>query len=333
MHRVCPARAVDIQSTSLLPTAQWTLALSKVPQRQGFWQPRYWPTWLMLGTLWLCTRLPYRLQIHLGAGLGRVLYHISRHRRFVTETNIRLCFPELNEQARRARVRAVFRNNGIGILETAMAWWMPESGLPPKLELKGREYLDQALEQGRGVILLGAHFSSLDLGGLLFARFYKVSGMYRPHNNPLMDRVIRRGRERFFERAIERSDIRSVIRTLRQNGIVWYAPDQDMGIKNAVYAPFFGIPAATITATTRMVKLNDSPILMLAQHRLPDDSGYELELYPALENFPGKTPEEDAQRVNAAIEQAVRKDPSQYMWVHRRFKTHPQGKNFLYQKR
>ncbi|KEA65207.1 Lipid A biosynthesis lauroyl acyltransferase [Marinobacterium lacunae] len=304
--------------------------MPKESATSSFLHPKYWPTWLTLASLRLVCLLPYRVQLKIGATLGALLYRFNRHRRHVTATNIRLIFPDLDAASRDRLVRDVFRHNGIGLLETSMAWWMPVKRLPQNITLKGREHLDAALAKGRGVILLGAHFSTLDLGGLLFSQYYEVDAMYRPHNNPLMDRYIRKGRSRYFGQAIERSDIRSVIRALRKNRIVWYAPDQDMGSRNSVYADFFGVPAATITATSRMVKLNDSPIMMLAQHRLPDDAGYELELFPAIEDFPSKDAEADAARVNAELERAIRKDPAQYMWVHRRFKTHPKGKNYLY---
>ena len=295
-----------------------------------FMSPRYWPARLGISLLWLLNRLPWRWQIRLGRVLGHFLFYLSPHRRRVTQVNIRLCFPELSKAEQARMVKSVFANNGIGMFETAMAWWTPMRELAPHVRIKGREYLDAALAEGKGVILLGAHFSTLDLGGLLFSHFYPVDGMYRRHNNPFLENVITRHRLRYFGKAIERSDIRGVVRALRQNRIVWYAPDQDFGMKQSVFAPFFGVPAATITATTRMVKLNDSPILMLAQHRLPDDSGYELELFPVIEPFPTGDEEADAARINAEIEQAIRKDPAQYMWVHRRFKSHPKGKNYLY---
>lgn len=294
--------------------------------------PAFWPVRIGMGLLWLLNRLPWRWQIRLGRLWGRLLYWLSPHRRHVTRVNIRLCFPELDEQAQERMVREVFANNGIGMFETAMAWWTPLEKLRGHFSLKGREHLDAALAEGKGVILLGAHFSTLDLGGLLFSDFYPVDAMYRRHNNPVLEKIITRNRLRYFGQAIERSDIRSVIRALRKNRIVWYAPDQDFGLKQSVFAPFFGVPAATITATTRMVKLNGSPILMLAQHRLSDDSGYELELFPVIEPFPTGDDEADAARINAEIERAIRKDPAQYMWVHRRFKTHPRGKNFLYRR-
>ncbi|MFW1677873.1 LpxL/LpxP family Kdo(2)-lipid IV(A) lauroyl/palmitoleoyl acyltransferase [Pontibacter sp. JAM-7] len=298
-----------------------------------FLAPKYWPVWLGISLLWLLNRLPWRWQIRLGRLLGRLLFLTSPHRRRVTRTNIRLCFPELSHQQQSNMVKEVFANNGIGLFETAMAWWTPRKKLQPYIEMEGREHIEKALAEGKGIILLGAHFSTLDLGGLLFSEFFPVDAMYRRHNNPLLEHIITRGRERYFEVVIERSDIRQVVRSLRQNHIVWYAPDQDFGNRNSVFVPFFGVQAATITATTRLVKFNSSPVMMLAQHRKPDDSGYVLEVFPPIDPFPTGDEATDATLVNAEIEKAIRKDPAQYMWVHRRFKTHPKGKGYLYRQK
>lgn len=295
----------------------------------NLYAPRHWPTWIWIGLLRQLVRLPRRWQMHLGALFGWLLYHLARERRHVCEVNLRLCFPELSDAARAQQVRDVFHHNGIGIMEAAMAWWAPDTWFRQHYTLKGREHLDAALSEGRGVILLGAHFSTLDLGGLLFSFEYPVDAMYRRNNNAVLEQVITRGRQRFFGQAIERSDIRSVIRNLKKNHIIWYAPDQDFGLHQSVMAPFFGVPAATITATSRMVSLNQSPILMLAQHRLPNGD-YELELFPIITPFPSGDDLADATRINAELERAIRKDPAQYMWVHRRFKSHPLGKNYLY---
>lgn len=291
-------------------------------------KPSLWPISLWVNILRLLARLPYNLQMHIGAFFGWVLYHLARDRRHVTEVNIRLCFPELSPEAQRKRVRAVFHHNGIGIMEAAMAWWAPISWFQDKVTLKGKEHLDKALAQGKGVIMLGAHFSTLDLGGLLFSYHYTLNTLYRPNNNPYLDQVICNGRSRFTHN-IDRSDFRSVIRKLKSNEIIWYAPDQDFGMKQSVFVTFFGVPAATLTATTRLTKLNGSPVLMLAQHRL-SDGRYELELFPIIEPFPTGDEIADATRINEEIERAIRKDPEQYMWVHRRFKSHPKGKNYLY---
>ncbi|NVK39656.1 MAG: LpxL/LpxP family Kdo(2)-lipid IV(A) lauroyl/palmitoleoyl acyltransferase [Oceanospirillaceae bacterium] len=305
------------------------MARRRKVQQRPFWHPMFWPNWLGTGTLWLLNRLPWSWQLQLGKWLGLALFRLASGRRHVVDVNIRLCFPELSPAEHQRFVRNVFINNGIGVFETAMAWWTPREVFRERIVFKGQKHLEAALEKGKGVLLLGAHFSTLDLGGLLFSEFFPVDAMYRRHNNPLMEEIIKKGRSRYFGQSIERSDIRSVIRALRKNHIIWYAPDQDFGRKQSVYAPFFGVPAATITATARLAKLNGSPILMLAQHRLPDGR-YELELYPIIEPFPTGDDEQDAARINAELERAIRKDPTQYMWVHRRFKTHPKGKNHLY---
>ena len=291
-------------------------------------QPSLWPTLVWMSLLRLLVFLPYRWQLRIGAGFGWLLSHLARERRHVTHTNLRLCFPELNEAQHQKMFRDVFRHNGIGIMEAAMAWWAPASWFKQRVTLKGREHLDAALAQGKGVILLGAHFSTLDLGGLLFSFHYPLNTLYRPNNNPLIDQIICMGRARFTHN-IDRTDFRSVIRKLKNNEIIWYAPDQDFGMKQSVFVPFFGVPAATLTATSRLSKLNGSPILMLAQHRLPDGN-YELELFPVIEPFPTGDEMLDASRINNEIERAILKDPAQYMWIHRRFKSHPKGKNFLY---
>lgn len=295
-----------------------------------FLAPRFWPTWLGVGFLHLLNLLPFAAQIRLGRWVGDVMYALFRSRRHVVEVNLRLCFPELSDTERQQMARDVFRNNAIGIFETGMGWWMADRRFNPSIRMKGAEHLDAALAKGRGIILLGAHVSTLDMGGRLISRFYEAHVMYRAHNNPLMEEIIKEGRERHLKGAIERESLRTVLRALRKNEIVWYAPDQDFGPKYSVYAPFFGVPAATITATSRMVKLNNSPILMYTHHRDADDKGYELEFFPEIEHFPTGDDVADATRINQEIERAIRKDPTQYMWVHRRFKTHPQGKNYLY---
>lgn len=296
-----------------------------------FWAPAFWPTWLSMSLLWVLNRLPQCVQRALGKMLGMSLYYALPERRRIVRTNIRLCFPELTPAEQKQLCKDIFRNNGIGAFETAMAWWTPAEQFKDRIIFKGREHLEAALAEGNGVLLLGAHFSTLDLGGLLFSQFYPVDAMYRKHNNPLMEKIITQGRVRYFGQSIERSDLRSVIRALRKNHIIWYAPDQDFGRKTSVFAPFFGVQAATITATARLAKLNKSPVLMLAQHRLPDNR-YELELFPVVTPFPTGDDEADAAAINAEIEKAIRKDPAQYMWVHRRFKTRPEGEVSLYEK-
>lgn len=294
-----------------------------------FLMPKFWATWAGLSLLRFIRLLPFSLQIGIGSLVGNLIYLIAIKRRQITETNLALCFPEHGALNRKQMTKDVFKNSGIGLIETACAWWAPLSNFDSKIKIEGRQYLDNALMQGKGVILLGAHYSTLDLGGLLFSRFYNLHTMYRPHNNPLMESIIDRGRRRFISSLIDRHDFRGVVRALKKNEIVWYAPDQDFGPNNSVYAPFFGVEAATVTATARLAKLSKSPIVMLSHHRNSDNT-YTLRLHPPVEPFPLEDDRESATRINQEIEKGILYDPTQYMWMHRRFKTHPNGKGFMY---
>ena len=296
----------------------------------SIYSPAYWPTWLGLGLLRLVNTLPFQSQLRIGKWLGLALFHVAHKRRHVVYVNLKLCFKELDETQLRKMVRQVFIDNGIGVIETAMAWWSPREYFRPRVTIKGKEHLEEALSKGKGVILLGAHFSTLDLGGLLFSLFFPLHTMYRPHNNLLMDKVITKGRLRSIDSMIDRSDFRSVLKALKRNEIVWYAPDQDFGPTNSVFAPFFGVPAATVPATARLAKMSKSPVIMLSHHRSIDGQ-YILRVHPPVEPFPLENDVASATRINQEIEKGIRYEPTQYMWVHRRFKTHPRGKNFIYQ--
>lgn len=294
-----------------------------------FLAPRYWGVWLLLGMLRLLAMLPFKAGLSVGAALGSLLYHVAKKRRRVTEVNIGLCFKELTATEQQSLVKAVFKANAIGLIETAWAYWADSGWLKQRTRFVGFELLEQALQQQRGVILLGGHFSTLDLGGRLFSFYGKAFDcVYRPHNNPLMDYWICKKRSA-FTKVVDRKKFRELLRDLRANRCVWYAPDQDFGRKGAVFVPFFGQPAATIVATSKMVKLNNSPILMLAHYRNADNSGYTLEI-TAMPEFPSGDESRDAALVNSTLEQAIRKAPEQYMWVHKRFKTQPDGNQKLY---
>ena len=286
--------------------------------------PRYWHTWLTFGLLRLVIWLPRRWRYVIGSALGSLLYYLIPSRRHVAEVNVRLCFPDMDDDERRQMVKDVFRQNGTGIIESGMAWWTPTHELAGKIRVVGAEHLQAAHDAGQGVVLMGSHFTVLDMGALLMNSFTELDCFYRPHNNPLFDALVEQGRSRHVERQIAHWDMRTLVRRLRAGKIVWFAPDQDRGPKPSVYAPFFGVSAATVTATARIAKLGNARVIPVAFHRLPDHS-YEVELFPALENFPSGDDVADATAVNLAQERAIRKYPTQYMWVHRRFKTHPKG--------
>ena len=176
--------------------------------------------------------------------------------------------------------------------------------------------LQQAQAQGQGVILMAVHFTTLEIGAALLGQVHTIDGMYREHGNPVFDFVQRRGRERhnLDATAIEREDVRAMIKVLRAGRAIWYAPDQDYGRRQSIFVPLFGIPAATVTATTKFARLGRARVIPFTQERLADGSGYRLVIHLPLENFPGESEEADCLRINQWIEQAVAQCPEQYLW-------------------
>jgi len=303
--------------------------------RAYFLHPRFWLLWLGLGLLWLVVQLPYRVLLVLGRGLGVLMYRVAGERRYIAERNLELCFPNLNAAEREQLLKANFAALGIGFFETAMGWWWAKSRLARLGHIEGLEHLQQIQQQGQGVILMALHFTTLELGAALLGQVQTIDGMYRQHKNPLFDFIQRRGRERHNAdaTAIERDDIRAMLRVLRAGRAIWYAPDQDYGPKQSIFVPLFGIPAATVTATSKFARLGKARVVPFTQERLADGSGYRLVIHPPLADFPGASEEADCRRINQWIEEAVRRNPEQYLWVHRRFKTRPAGEPRLYRKR
>lgn len=300
--------------------------------RARFLHPRFWLLWLGLGLLWLLVQLPYVCLLRLGRGLGALMFHLAGSRRRIARRNLELCFPELSEARREQLLRENFASTGIAFFEMAMSWWWPRQRLARLARIEGLEHLQRAQAEGRGVILMAFHFTTLEIGAALLGQRQTIDGMYREHSNPVFDYVQRRGRERHNAdaTAIERDDIRAMLRVLRAGRAIWYAPDQDYGRKQSLFAPLFGIPAATVTATTKFARLGKARVVPFSQSRLADGSGYRLVIHPPLEDFPGESEEADCRRINQLVEQAIRQQPEQYLWAHRRFKTRPDGEPSLY---
>lgn len=295
-----------------------------------FKHPRYWLPLFSVGLILLATRLPYTLQMRLGSGLGRLLYYILRWRRIVAETNTELVFPEFSPQEKKQFVKANFRSMGMSLFETALCWWGKDEMLRPLVEIEGLENLTQALGKGKGVILLSAHFTCLEIGGRLLSLHHPFFVTYKSSKNPMYEAVLKQSREKHFTRAIERHDVRSFIKSLKENNPVWYAPDQDFGKKQSVFVPFMGVMTATLTAPARIAKMSGAQVVPFFPRRLDNNKGYKLTILPALDNYPVGNEEQDAHRINQIIEQQVKKTPEQYLWVHCRFKTRPDGEPPVY---
>ena len=293
--------------------------------------PRYWPAWSSLLGLRLLALMPYRLLLKVGRLIGRVLYHASPDRREIARVNLRLCFPQIDGAAREQLLRANFESLGIAVCETAMAFFWGDRRLAPLAHVEGLEYLQSALARGKGVILLTCHMTHLEVSGHLLALQDKISLMYRLHKNPLMDQAIRESRAARAHDTVERNDVRAMIRELKRGHAVWYAPDQNYGgTTQVVFVPFFGVPALTVTTTARLAQMTGAAVVPFFPVRLTDGSGYRIRILPALQGFPAGDDLADAALINRLVEDAVTGAPDQYLWVHRRFKTTPQGRSNLY---
>ncbi len=287
--------------------------------RFALFAPRYWPTWLLVVPLVVLAHLPWRIQFACGRLIGHIAQHVAHRRRAITATNLAHCFPDLDQAERERLLHEHFEALGIGLTETALCWWAPDWRLHRRVEIYGIEHLQRATEAGHGVLMLTAHFTTLELGGRLLAMAHPVMPVYRPHENPVIEHLMQTRRRARTVGVIRRGDLRSMLRHLRRNTTIWYAPDQAYLGPRGVAAPFFGIPAPTNTATARIAAATGAPVLPFFVKRL-NNGHYRLDILPALDGFPSGDDLADATRVNAVLEQGIRKAPAQYLWSHDRFK-------------
>jgi len=282
--------------------------------------PRYWLTWLGLGCLRMIEPLPYASQLRIGRIIGRVVRVMPLAYVRIARRNIELCLPELSPDARETLLERHFESLGIGICETAMTWWSDDERVRSLAQVEGLDHLHRALARGRGVILVGGHFTTIEIGTRVLGTVVPLSVLFRPTKNAVLSAFMKGRIARHAQRAIQYDDIRTLVRALKQNGAVWYAPDQSYRNKGAAMVPFFGTPAATTTSTSRLARMTGAAVLTYFPERLPDGRGYRLFIGPELEDFPSDDPIADTARFGALLEAQIRHHPEQYLWMHRRFK-------------
>jgi KDO2-lipid IV(A) lauroyltransferase len=291
-------------------------------------------TRLALLLVWLLHFLPLRLLAVLGHGLGVLLYFLAAERRRVVLTNLALCFPGLDERARHRLARAHFAAFTRSVLDRGIAWWSSRKRLLRVVTVQGWENL--AAANGRPVVLLAPHFVGLDIGAQRLAAERRAVSMYSRQKSPVFDAFLRAKRNRFGSVTLvsRQEGLRPVLRAMRAGLPLYYLPDMDFGARDSVFVPFFGVPAATVPALSRIVRLTGAVVVPCITEQLPNGAGYRVRLYPPWEGFPvpGEAGDSaDARHMNAFIEARVAEMPEQYHWLHKRFKTRPPGEPSIYQ--
>jgi Kdo2-lipid IVA lauroyltransferase/acyltransferase len=297
----------------------------------SFLAPRYWLTWLGLAIAWLVGRLPMRVTWLIGSALGELLCALYGSRRRIAYTNISRCFPELAAREHDRLVRAHFRALGQAVLDSSIAWWGSPARLRRLVRWHGREHYERAVADGCHVIVLVPHWIGIEITGLRLSMEIPIVDVYRRPVNDLLALVIERNRTRFKGRLIEHiRGLVPVIKQLNAGYPLLYVPDQDPGLRSSSFVPFFGIQAATFNVLGRITTMTNSVVIPCIFRQLPRGAGYEIIFKPPLVRFPTGDVVADTTRMNQVIEQCVREVPEQYFWVHKRFKTRPEGEGKFY---
>jgi KDO2-lipid IV(A) lauroyltransferase len=290
---------------------------------------------LTLGLMWLLHWLPLPLLGRFGDAIGSLLFATLRSRRHIALTNLRLCMPELSEAERVDIAHRHFQAYSRSVWERAVLWWAPESRLKRLIQIDPDGVIPVAAMTAKPTILLCPHFVCLDVAGASIAMEASASSMYVTQKNAAFDKVLRAGRARFKPvKLFTRQDgIKPILRALRDKLPYFMLPDMDFGEKDAEFVPFFGVEAATLTATARIAATTGAQVMPVIATFLPNYQGWRVKFYPVWDNYPGDDMVAATRRMNQFIEERVREAPAEYFWTHKRFKTRPNGEPSLYSKK
>ncbi len=292
-----------------------------------FIHPKFFPTWILILLMRIGVFIPFSAQVIIGKAIGKLIYPFMSKLRSTAYSNISHCFPEKKHPQVNTLVKHHFEAIGVSLFETANAYYASDKKIIKLLIVKNEQYFTDALKQEGGIILLCAHFMPLMLGSRALLLKHTIANIYRPQNNKLFDQAMVKGYKKHGAVMIKSTDMRSIIKAINNSLPIWYAPDQDLGEKNSVFAPLFGIKTATASATSRLAKNNNTRVIPYSFIRTK--KGYEMSFEKPLLNFPSNNSVDDATTTNMILEKQIKKTPEQYLWIHRRFKTRPEGaKNF-----
>ena len=294
----------------------------------NFIHPKYFPTWILILLMRVGVFIPFRLQVFFGKIIGKLIYPFMTELRKTAYTNISNCFPDKKQPQVTLLVKQHFEAIGISLFETANAYYASDKKIKKILTINNEKNFTEALKKEGGIILLCSHFMPLMLGSRALLIKHTIANIYRPQNNQLFDQVMVKGYVRNGAVMIKSTDTRSIMKAINNSLPIWYAPDQDLGKNNSIFAPLFGIQTATASATSRLAKNNNTRVIPYSFVRAQD--GYEMSFEKPLKNYPSGNAIKDASKTNQILEKQILKNPEQYLWVHRRFKTRPEGEENFY---
>ena len=298
-----------------------------------FLHPRFWLIWFGIALLRLIVLLPWHWQMSIGKGLGILLYHASPSRRKVSCVNLSIAFPSLSGEELTKLNKEHFISLGQSLMDSALSWWGSDAQVKKVTHIEGIESFQQAINEGR-VMLVGAHFNSMEIGGRIFASQAPIHAVYRPHQNELLEYMVAKKRTEHYGKTISKYKIRDMIKSIKNGDAAWYATDQNFRAKGSMLIPFFGVDAPTNPSTHRLSKMMKAKVIPIFTMRLMGDAsdkrkGYLLRLLPPLENFPTDDDYQDVLRLNQIIEEQIKEFPAQYLWSHKRYKHYTsENKNF-----
>ena len=293
-----------------------------------FIHPKFYPTWILILLMRIGVFIPFQFQVILGKVIGKLIYPFMKKLRETAYSNISNCFPEKKQPQVTLLVKQHFDAIGISLFETANAYYGSDRKIKKLLSINNKHFFSDALKDEGGIILLCSHFMPLMLGSRALLLENTIANVYRPQNNKLFDKVMVKGYTKNGAVMIKSKDTRSILKAIKNSLPIWYAPDQDLGINNSVFAPLFGIETATASATARLAKNNNTRVIPYSFIRTKH--GYEMSFDKPIKNYPSNDPIKDATTTNRILENQIIKAPEQYLWIHRRFKTRPNGQENFY---
>jgi KDO2-lipid IV(A) lauroyltransferase len=291
-----------------------------------FLHPRYWLIWFGIALLRIIVLLPWGWQMGIGKGLGKALYHLSPSRRKVSCVNLSIAFPSLSQKEIILLNKEHFISLGQSLMDSALSWWGSDKKIEKLTHIEGLEYFHQAISEGR-VMLVGAHFNSMEIGGRIFAAQVPLHAVYRPHQNKLLEYIVAKKRTEQYGKTISKNNIRGMLRSIKNGDAAWYATDQNYRAKGSILVPFFGVDAPTNPSTHRLSKMMKAKVILGFTMRLMGDGvdkrkGYLVRIIPPLENFPTDDEFQDVLRLNHILEAQIKEFPAQYLWSHKRYKNY-----------